>query len=73
MFNFDLIEKYFYVGGVRIEDVVHHTKEGAVVIHDLPRTVEQIEDWMSGKDYDRSAIEKFDKENGCIGYVLESE
>lgn len=45
-FNFDLIEKYMYVGGVRIEDMVLITKESHEVLTNCPRTIEEIESIM---------------------------
>ncbi|CAG9855519.1 unnamed protein product [Phyllotreta striolata] len=40
-------------GGVRIEDDVLVTENGIVNLTKVPRTVQEIEDWMSGKDDDK--------------------
>jgi len=39
------------VGGIRIEDDVLVTETGAEILDDLPRTCEEVEAWMAGKDY----------------------
>ena len=43
LFNFEKINEYMEVGGVRIEDVVLVTADGAERFTNLPRTVEEIE------------------------------
>ncbi|RNA11856.1 Xaa-Pro [Brachionus plicatilis] len=40
------IEKYRGIGGVRIEDNIFITENGAELMTDVPRTVEEIEDYM---------------------------
>lgn len=46
--DFEKVEEYTCVGGVRIEDDVLVTKDGSEVYHVVPRTVEEIEAWMAG-------------------------
>ena len=49
--NYELIEEYKYIGGVRIEDDVVVQKDGARILGGdlLPRTVEDIENFMQKK------------------------
>eukprot|EP00831_Metopus_contortus_P074334 TRINITY_DN678_c0_g1_i1.p1 TRINITY_DN678_c0_g1~~TRINITY_DN678_c0_g1_i1.p1 ORF type:complete len:374 (+),score=63.92 TRINITY_DN678_c0_g1_i1:77-1198(+) len=49
--NFDKIEPFMKMGGVRIEDDVVMTDSGIDIMTPLPRTVEQIEAFMAGKDW----------------------
>ena len=44
----DRINDYRGFGGVRIEEVVIVTETGMEVISNVPRTVEDVESWMSG-------------------------
>ncbi|XP_971576.3 xaa-Pro dipeptidase isoform X2 [Tribolium castaneum] len=46
----DVIERFRGFGGVRIEDDVLITKDGVVNLTKVPRTVQEIEDWIAGKD-----------------------
>ncbi|XP_017783851.1 PREDICTED: xaa-Pro dipeptidase [Nicrophorus vespilloides] len=48
----DVLERFRGTGGVRIEDDVYITETGCVNMTKVPRTVQEIEDWMSGKDSD---------------------
>jgi Xaa-Pro dipeptidase len=49
----DVIKRFRNFGGVRIEDDVLITKNGAVNLTKVPRTVQEIEDWIAGKDNDK--------------------
>ena len=51
--NIDKIREYQKeVGGIRIEDVVLITETGCELLSkDVPRTVQEIEDCMSGKQW----------------------
>lgn len=40
------IDGYRGIGGVRIEDNIYVTENGAELLTDVPRTVEEIEDFM---------------------------
>merc|ERR1712058_131057 len=46
----DRINAYRGTGGVRIEDDVIITSDGAELMSIVPRTVEEIESWMAGDD-----------------------
>ena len=46
-YDFEKIEAYKEVGGVRIEDNVFITEDGCDRYTDVPRTVEEIEAWMA--------------------------
>ncbi|KAL3281512.1 hypothetical protein HHI36_004719 [Cryptolaemus montrouzieri] len=52
-FDAAIFNRFRGFGGVRIEDDVLVTKDGAVNLTRVPRTVEEIENWMAGKDDDK--------------------
>lgn len=41
------IERYRGLGGVRIEDNIYINENGADLLTDVPRTVQEIEEFMS--------------------------
>lgn len=44
----DVLEKYWEVGGVRIEDNIHITKEGYENLTTAPKTADQVELMING-------------------------
>jgi Xaa-Pro dipeptidase len=52
------IDKYVYVGGVRIEDNIVVTNDGCELLTVVPRTCDEIEEWM--KYNNQQIIEKID-------------
>jgi Xaa-Pro dipeptidase len=49
--NKEKIDEYRHVGGVRIEDDVYVTKKGCINMTIVPRTIEEIENCMAGKEW----------------------
>jgi len=45
------MERFKNFGGVRLEDDVLITETGHELLDDLPRTCEEVEAWMAGRDY----------------------
>ncbi|CAF1291995.1 unnamed protein product [Adineta ricciae] len=45
--NKNEIDKYLHIGGVRIEDDIAITSDGCELLTVVPRTCEEIEEWMS--------------------------
>ncbi|CAF1157602.1 unnamed protein product [Adineta steineri] len=56
--NRDEINKYLHVGGVRIEDDIVVTNDGCELLTVVPRTCDEIEEWM--KYNDKQVIDKID-------------
>ena len=46
------IDKYIHIGGVRIEDNIVVTKDGCELLTAVPRTCDEIEEWMNHKNRD---------------------
>jgi len=45
------MERFKNFGGVRLEDDVLITETGHELLDDLPRTCDEVEAWMAGRDY----------------------
>jgi Xaa-Pro dipeptidase len=56
--NKEEIIKYSHVGGVRIEDNIVVTKDGCELLTVVPRSCNEIEEWM--KHNDKNTLEKID-------------
>jgi hypothetical protein len=56
--NKEEIVKYSHVGGVRIEDNIVVTKDGCELLTVVPRSCNEIEEWM--KHNDKNTLEKID-------------
>lgn len=54
------IDKYLYVGGVRIEDDIAITSDGCELLTVVPRTCDEIEEWMTHNK--KQSTEKIDYE-----------
>jgi Xaa-Pro dipeptidase len=54
------IDKYLHVGGVRIEDDIAITSDGCELLTVVPRTCDEIEEWMAHND--KQSTEKIDYE-----------
>ncbi|XP_065159709.1 xaa-Pro dipeptidase-like [Atheta coriaria] len=50
--NKDQLERFRGTGGVRIEDDVLFTEDGCVNWTKIPKSVQEIEDWIGGVDDD---------------------
>ena len=55
------IAEYRGFGGVRIEDDIRITDTGVENMTKVPRTVEEIEDWMAGKGGEVESISIYEK------------
>lgn len=49
----DEIDKYLHVGGVRIEDDIVVTSDGCELLTEVPRTCDEIEEWMKHNPRER--------------------
>ena len=47
----DKLQKFMKFGGIRLEDDVLITENGIEILDDVPRTIEEIENFMAGKPY----------------------
>ncbi|CAF0996440.1 unnamed protein product [Rotaria magnacalcarata] len=55
------IDKYLHIGGVRIEDNIFITKDGCELLTKVPRSCEEIEEWMKNNKK---------QSNGNVDYEL---
>ncbi|CAF3181897.1 unnamed protein product [Rotaria socialis] len=65
------IDKYLHIGGVRIEDNIFITKDGCELLTKVPRTCEEIEEWMKNnkkQSNDNVDYELFDELNKKYQY-----
>ena len=65
------IEKYFHVGGVRIEDDIVITKDNCELLTVVPRSCDEIEEWMKYNEKQKtvkSDYELFDEINRKYQY-----